>query len=75
MITLSDLSEKVPQLLEWLKPCPFCGSEKLGFSYKRKPYITPTEYSVRFRCLSCHCGTGKSTNPEQLIPLWNGAKR
>jgi hypothetical protein len=74
-ITQDDLHNVVPEHIAKLRPCPFCGSDKMGFSYKRFPYRLPPQYRVRFRCKSCHCGTGKSVDMDKLVTLWNSAKR
>lgn len=75
IITQDDLHNKVPKYLEKLDECPFCHKRMMGFSFRKRLYKYPPEYSVRFRCKSCHCGTGKSTDLDKLVKLWNSAKR
>jgi len=60
-------------------PCPFCGSSKIGYYTRKVPFSWPEEeWAVGFRCLSCHCSTGRKKGTdglEYLVDLWNKAKR
>ncbi len=56
-------------MAETLKPCPFCGSEKL----------TVSDYGEEVSCVTCkdclaeggHWGDSDSTSPDEAIALWN----
>ena len=69
------MHEAIKAMMAELKPCPFCGRRELAYSARRVRYSRPLEYTVKFRCPSCHCSTGKSLYPAKLIELWNRAER
>ena len=47
---------------EELKPCPFCGSDKLKLEKKATKYKGHKAYVASIRCNSCHASGGTVTN-------------
>ena len=45
-----------------LKPCPFCGSEKLKLVKKRRIYRGNKAYTASIRCNCCHARGGTVIN-------------
>lgn len=45
-----------------LKPCPFCGSEKLKLEKKRTVYKGYKAYTASVRCNCCHARGGTVIN-------------
>ena len=45
-----------------LKPCPFCGSNKLKLVKKRKRYKGHNAYTASVRCNCCHARGGTVLN-------------
>lgn len=74
-ITQDDLRNRIPAYLELFDSCPFCGKNKMAFSFRKINYTRPAEFRVRFRCKSCNFGTGWSVDPDKLVRIWNSAKR
>lgn len=49
-------------MLRELKPCPFCGSDKLKLEKKATRYKGHKAYVASIRCNSCHARGGTVTN-------------
>lgn len=49
-----------------LKPCPFCGKNKVKIDY---PYFPDTYCWVR--CYECYCTTSAFKTPEEAVEAWN----
>lgn len=74
-ITWKNIQEIAENNIKQLLPCPFCGETNYDYFQRKIPYKTPSQYSIGFRCINCHCKTGMSIEPEKLVELWNSAKR
>lgn len=48
---------------EELKPCPFCGSKRIGISSNGKVYVAV--------CTNCKASTNLAARKEDAIYLWN----
>ena len=70
------MHDEIKVMAKDLDDCPFCGSDKMGSSFRRVKYSrNPVRYKVRFKCMSCHCGTGFTLYPWNAVNLWNRAPR
>ena len=49
---------------EELKPCPFCGEEKIY-------YYNPSPIDHRFNCCKCLASTGSHSTKEEAMEAWN----